>query len=109
MRFGLLDVVSVGSTPAMLAAGESGRRGVVLQIRRYGDGSYRYSLGYMADGQLGGLYREEDLAPTGEHHEDTTVFPRYVRREASSLRVDPASLITDHEDYVIVGEVPSEE
>ena len=61
-RFAILDVVTVvgGDDP------DQGRRGVVTQVRRYPDGRHVYGIGWMSDGEAGGLYPEEWLATTGQ-------------------------------------------
>ena len=61
-RFAILDIVSVVGG---YARGQ-GRRGVVMQVRRYPDGRHLYSIGWMSDGETGGLYPEEWLAVTGQ-------------------------------------------
>ena len=104
-RFHLLDVVRVASSEVMVSAGEAGRCGIVLQIRRYPDDTYRYSLGYMADGGLGGLYGEEHLEPTGERHDLSDAVLVQDGREATSLRVSESGAVAGEESYVIVGEV----
>jgi hypothetical protein len=61
-RFALLDIVTVigGEGP------DRGRRGVVMQVRRYPDGRHVYGLGAMSDGEMGGLYPEQWLEATGQ-------------------------------------------
>jgi hypothetical protein len=67
-RFAVLDVVEIGGDPALAEQGLSGRRGAIVQIRRYPDGLIRYSVGSLTDEDdgVGGLYDEEDLRDVGE-------------------------------------------
>jgi hypothetical protein len=60
--FAILDIVTItrGEGP------DQGRRGVVTQVRCYPDGRHVYSVGWMSDGETGGLYPEEWLATTGQ-------------------------------------------
>jgi hypothetical protein len=61
------DHVEVIETPQTKDAGQVGRRGVVLEVRRYPDESYTYGLGFMVDGEVGGLYSSDWLKARGEH------------------------------------------
>jgi hypothetical protein len=66
-RFAVLDVVEIADDPILAEQGLSGRRAVVTRIRRDDDGRYTYSVGGLDDdSEVGGLYPEECLLPTGE-------------------------------------------
>jgi hypothetical protein len=71
-RFAVLDTVEIADAPEFAGTGLPGGRGAVTSIRRYGDGSYRYSIGTIMDfpqsdeDEVPGLYDEADLLPTGE-------------------------------------------
>jgi hypothetical protein len=68
---GVLDIVEVASSDRLVALGLACRRGVVLSIRQYPDGQYRYAVGSMLDpaaadeDDVPGIYDEEHLLPTG--------------------------------------------
>jgi hypothetical protein len=66
-RFAVLDVVEIADEAFLAEQGLSGRRAVVTSIRRYDDGHYKYSVGgFDHDPEVGGIYPEECLLPTGE-------------------------------------------
>lgn len=71
-RFNVLDVVEVRDIAVFREQALVGRRGSVTQIRRYEDGRYRYSIG-SRDEDVGGIYDEESLKPTGER-EDASFY-----------------------------------
>jgi hypothetical protein len=48
------DHVEVIETRQTQAAGEANRCVVVLEVRRYPNGTYTYGLGFMSDGEMGG-------------------------------------------------------
>jgi hypothetical protein len=58
-------VVEIRDTIELRELGLAGQRGSIAVIRRYEDGRHRYSLG-SEDDEVGGLYDEDDLRPTGE-------------------------------------------
>jgi hypothetical protein len=103
--FGLLERVRVKDTPEMVAAGEGGRIGAVLQIRRYGYGTYTYSVGYMIDDGIGGLYPEEHLESLNEFLPTADHVLRTDEAAAQSLRVSGSGELTGVDEYVVVAEV----
>ncbi|HVX46688.1 MAG TPA: hypothetical protein VHC49_22540 [Mycobacteriales bacterium] len=84
-RFAVLDVVEIAG------AG----RGAVTSIRRYGDGSYRYSIGTVRpfpeseDDEVPGLYDEQQLQPTGERAEAERYGPIPPFRLRDVVRISP--------------------
>ncbi len=65
----VLDVVEIAEHPVLAEQDLSGRRGVVLSIRRYPEGHYRYIIGSAIDDDddpVLGSYDKEHLLPTGE-------------------------------------------
>jgi hypothetical protein len=74
-QFAILDILTVSGGDTA----DRGRQGVVMQVRRYPDDKHVYSLGWMSDGETGGLYPEEWLETTGrrsslEHHQSPGAF-----------------------------------
>jgi hypothetical protein len=67
-RFKIFDIVQIGDHPRLAAAGLSGQRGAITQIREYPGPQFRYRVRSLAndDDEVGGLYDEENLLPTGE-------------------------------------------
>ena len=104
-RYKALDVVVVASTPRMVEVGEAGRRGVILEVRRYPDGTHRYGLGHMTDGEMGGLYGHDDLEWQGE---SATWIDGVVDTDPQvfqSSRVTPGGDLVGHEGYVVLERV----
>ena len=97
------DGVEVVANDETRAAGEAGRRGIVLHVRQYADGSIKYALGHMADGGMGGLYPHEWLTGTGVTKTGLVIDSRV--RPGRSTRVTPEGEITGEETYVILEEV----
>jgi hypothetical protein len=60
--------VQIGDRPRLAAAGLTGQRGAITQIREHPGTRFRYSVRSLVDDddEIGGLYSEEDLLPTGE-------------------------------------------
>ena len=119
-RFAILDIVTVvdGHGP------DTGRRGVVIQVRRYPDARYVYGVGWMSDGETGGLYPEEWLATTGqrskmEDHQHPGTFQirevvriganaaEAIRGKLGHVRAGPAGGADDQ--YAIWVDDPGEE
>jgi hypothetical protein len=66
-RFHVLDIVEIGDHPTLAKDGLVGLRGAVTQVRRYPGGRFQYGLGDVDHGvEVGGLYDEENLLPTGQ-------------------------------------------
>src|SRR5207249_2115555 len=84
-RFALLDIVTISSGDDS----ERGRQGVVTQVRRYPDGTHKYTLGWMSDDEMGGLYPEEWLEATGKRStlEELASTRKFKSREV--VRIGP--------------------
>ena len=68
-RFLVLDIVRLAQHPNLVADGSAGRLGVVICIRGYDDGSFRYVVSNTEDtddADVAGIYYEEMLTATGE-------------------------------------------
>jgi hypothetical protein len=104
-HFRVGEIVEVIDTRETRAASEAGRRGLVAQVRRYPDGSYLYSLGWFADGEMGGLYPEHWLAAIGQRNLPAGCAVSTKPRLARSTRVSVAGEVTGEEEYVILEEI----
>jgi hypothetical protein len=68
-RYLVLDIVRLAQHPNLVADGSAGRLGVVVCIRGYDDGSFRYVVSNTEDtdnADVTGIYYEEMLTATGE-------------------------------------------
>jgi hypothetical protein len=77
-RHAVLDVVQIADHPILAEQGLPGQLGVVLTIRRYPEGHYRYSVGSAIDDEddeVPGIYDEEHLLPTGQRSDASRFGP----------------------------------
>ncbi|GEM_PF-5686982 len=67
-RFKILDIVQIGDHPTLAAAGLTGQHGAIDQIREHPGPHFHYSVRSLVDDddEIGGLYSEENLLPTGD-------------------------------------------
>jgi len=86
----VLDIVRVAEHPILARQGLSGQLGVVLSVRRYPEGHYRYSVGSAIDDDddpVPGIYNEEHLLPTGKRSEAERFGPPAPFRLRDVVRV----------------------
>jgi len=103
-----LDWVVIADTPEMSSIGEARRRGVVTEVRRYPDGSYRYGVGFFEDGEMGGLYASEHLQPLKEAMTPVEAIVDSTPKSFVSTKVSEDGSVTGREGYMVLERVVDE-